>query len=396
MKLQVSVCAGVMAAMVSFPVGAEQPAAEVAQAPAVEVSQPVSARDVHIPFSISLLPGISTNGFESGRVVNNISVGVLATHAGRVDGIAMAMVGNWVDRELRGVAWAMGANYAGQVQGTQMALGVNVAGGSLKGWQTAVGVNVAAGEMVGAQFAVGVNVAAGKSWGMQAATGLNIAEELRGVQFSSGLNIASNLRGAQFSLLNVGGDVSGAQVGLVNVGQKVKGLQLGLINVAGEADSSIGLLSFVGNGQQHVQAWGSEMAMANVALKLGGRHMHTLFTVGLRPEREGRHRLWSAGLGLGGHIPVGPFFVDVDALAHSLHTGGFVEPTGHLLAQLRLVAGWQPFRHFAIFGGLTANTLVSFVDEELQGVDRFGLGAVYDSERVRVQTWPGLIAGIQI
>ncbi|AKI99771.1 Hypothetical protein AA314_01398 [Archangium gephyra] len=39
---------------------------------------------------------------------------------------------------------------------------------------------------------------------------------------------------------------------------------------------------------------------------------------------------------------------------------------------------------------------MSFVDEEVQGVDRFKLGAVYDSERVRVRTWPGLIAGIQI
>ncbi|HYO71900.1 MAG TPA: hypothetical protein VEU33_38070 [Archangium sp.] len=396
MKLQVTVGAGVMAAAMSFPAGAQAPAAEPVQAPAVEVSQQAPARDVHIPFSVSLLPGIGTNGLESGRVVNNVSLGVLATHAGRVDGLAMAMVGNWVDREMRGVEWAMGANYAGQVQGTQLAVGVNVAGGSLKGWQTAVGVNVAAGEMVGAQLAVGVNVAAGKSWGLQAATGLNIAEDLRGVQFSSGLNIASHLSGAQFSLLNVGGDVSGAQVGLLNVGRRVKGLQLGLINVASEADSSMGLLSFVGNGQQHVQAWGSEMAMANVTLKLGGRHMHTLFTVGLRPEREGRQRLWSAGLGVGGHIPVGHFFVDVDALAHSLHTGGFIEPSGHLLAQLRLVAGWQPYRHFAIFGGLTANTLVSFVDEEVQGVDRFNLGAVYDSERVRVQTWPGLIAGLQI
>jgi len=386
MKLQVSVCAGVVAAMVAFPAGAEQPTPEPQQ----------QAASVHIPFSLALLPGISTNGFQSGHVVNNISLGVFATHAGRVEGLAMAMVGNWVDREMRGVEWAMGANYAGQVQGTQWAMGLNVAGHSLRGWQTAAGVNVAAGEMVGAQFAVGLNVAAGKSWGLQAAAGLNIAQELTGVQFSSGLNIAGTLRGGQFSLLNVGGDVSGAQVGLLNVGRRVKGLQLGLINVASEADSSIGLLSFVGNGQQHVQAWGSEMSMTHVALKLGGRTMHTLFTVGLRPGGDGRQRLWSAGLGVGGHIPAGPFFVDVDVLAHSLHTGGFIEPTAHLLGQLRVVAGWQPVKHFALFGGLTANTLVSFEDEAVQGVDRFKLGHVYDSGRVLVRTWPGLIAGLQI
>ncbi|MFY0563338.1 LA_2272 family surface repeat-containing protein [Archangium lansingense] len=385
MKLQVWVCAGVMAGMVSFPAGAEQPAPE----------EP-PAQVVHKPFSVSLLPGISTNGFSSGNVVNNISVGMLATHAGRVDGLAMAMVGNWVDREMRGMELAVGANYAGQVQGTQMAVGLNVAGGAMRGWQSAAGVNVAAGEMVGAQFAAGLNVASGKAWGLQAASGLNIAQELVGVQMSAGLSIAGNLQGAQLSVVNIGGDVSGAQVGIVNVGRRVKGLQLGLINVASEADSSIGLLSFVGNGQQHVQVWGSEMLMTNVALKLGGRTMHTLFTVGLRPGSESRQRLWATGLGVGGHIPVGPFFVDVDVLASSLHTGGFIEPTGHLLGQLRVVAGWQPVKHFAIFGGLTANTLVSFEDEEVQGVDRFKLGRVYDTDRVRVQTWPGLVAGLQI
>lgn len=444
MKLERSVCAGVMAALVSFSAGAEQPAPEpppsapvevpqpapvlqapVTQAPAQDasmqqapvpqqasapqqapalqapvqevVAQRAPEQETRIPVSLALLPGLSNNGFESARVVNNLAIGVITTHVGRVDGLAVAMLGNWVDRELSGGALAMGANYAGQVKGTQMALGLNVAGGAMHGWQAAVGANVAAGEMVGAQLSSGINIAAGPARGLQAATGLNIAPELVGVQAASGLNIARRLEGAQLSLLNVGGDVSGAQVGLLNIARRMKGVQLGLVNVAGEADGlNLGLLNFVGNGQHHVQVWYSDLAMTNVALKLGGRYFHTLFTVGLRPSRDTWQRLWAAGLGLGAHIPAGLLFFDVDALASSLHEGRFIDSSPHLLSQLRLVAGFQPVRHFALFGGVTANTLVSFHGEELKGMDRFGEGQVFHSDGARVQVWPGVVAGLQI
>lgn len=439
MKLERSVCAGVMAALVSFSAGAQQPAPESPPSAPVEVSQPAPApqapvqqapaqdapvqqapapqpapvqsqapvqeavaqrapeQEVRVPVSLALLPGLSNNGFESGNVVNNLSIGVITTHVGRVDGLAVAMLGNWVERELSGASLALGANYAGQVKGTQMALGLNVAGGSMHGWQASVGVNVAAGEMVGAQLSSGINIAAGRAWGLQAATGLNFAPELVGVQAASGLNLARRLEGAQLSLLNVGGDVSGAQVGLLNIAGRVKGVQLGLVNVAGEAEGlNLGLLNFVGNGQHHVQVWYSDMAMTNVALKLGGRYFHTLFTVGLRPSRDTQQRLWAAGLGLGAHIPAGLLFFDVDALASSLHEGRFIDSSQHLLTQLRLVAGFQPVKHFALFGGVTANTLISFNGEELQGMDRFGEGQVFHSDGARVQVWPGLVAGLQI
>jgi len=374
MKSKVSVCVGVLAALVSFSAGAEEP---------VPMPQAVSAgQEVRRPLGFALMPGLSTNGFTSGDVVNSLSLGVLASHAGRVEGLALALGGNWVDRELRGIEVALGANYAGQVKGFQLALAGNVAGGSMRGIQAAMGVNVAAGEMVGAQLSSGINIAAG---------------EARGVQASPGLNIVSRLEGAQLSLLNVGGDVRGAQVGLINVARRMKGLQLGLINVASEADgANIGLLSLVGNGQHHVQVWGSDLSMTNVALKLGGKHFHTLFTLGLRPERESQQRWWAAGLGFGAHIPFGPLFVDADLLASSLHQGALFSPTGNLLGQARLLGGWKPFSHFAVFGGVTLNSLVHFHGQEPQGMDRFGQGYLHQEDRVSVRTWPGFLAGVQI
>ncbi len=382
MKSKVSVCVGVLAAVVSFSAGAEEP---VPPAPAVsaEVSQQApSGQEVRKPFGFSVLPGLGTNGFSGGEVVNSLSLGVIASHAGRVEGMALAFGGNWVDRELRGLAVAVGANYAGQVKGLQLALAGNVAGGSMRGIQAAAGVNVAAGEMVGAQLSSGINIAGG---------------EARGLQASSGINLVRRLEGAQLSLLNVGGEVMGAQVGLINVARRMKGLQLGLINVAGEADgANIGLLSFVGNGQHHVQVWGSDLAMTNVALKLGGKHFHTLFTLGLRPERASQERWWAAGMGFGAHLPFGPLFVDLDALASSLHQGQLLSPSGNLLGQVRLLAGWKPFSHFAVFGGVTLNSLVHFHGEEPGGMDRFEQGFVYREDRVSVRTWPGLLAGVQL
>ena len=389
MKSKVSVCVGVLAAVVSFSAGAQEP---------VPMPQAVSAgQEVRRPFGFALMPGLSTNGFASGDVVNSLSLGVLASHAGRVEGLALAFGGNWVDRELRGIEVALGANYAGQVKGLQLALAGNVAGGSMRGIQAAVGVNVAAGEMVGAQLSSGINIAAGETRGLQASPGLNIAPGMVGLQASSGINIVSRLEGAQLSLLNVGGDVRGAQVGLINVARRMKGLQLGLINVASEADgANIGLLSLVGNGQHHVQVWGSDLSMTNVALKLGGKHFHTLFTLGLRPERESQQRWWAAGLGFGAHIPFGPLFVDADLLASSLHQGQLFSPSGNLLGQVRLLGGWKPFSHFAVFGGVTLNSLVHFHGQEPRGMDRFGQGYLHQEDRVSVRTWPGFLAGVQI
>jgi hypothetical protein len=396
MKRKVSVCAGLMAAMVSFSAGAQEPAPEQ-DAPVAEVSQQApAAQAVRKPLAISILPGVSTNGFSGGDVVNNISLGVIASEAERVEGLALAFGGNWVGQEMRGIELALGGNYAGQVKGLQLALGGNVAGGSMRGWQTAVGVNVASGEMVGAQLTSGVNIAAGRARGLQAAVGLNIASEMSGVQVSSGINLSRRFAGAQLSLLNVGGDVSGAQVGLVNIARRMKGLQLGLLNIASEAETSIGLLSLVGNGQHHVQAWVSDLAMTNVALKLGSRNFHTLFTLGLRPSRHGEPRWWAAGLGLGAHLPLGPLFVDLDVLASSLHEGRIFSSSGNLLGQLRLVGGWQPFSHFAVFGGVTANTLVTFHGEALTGADRFRQGQIFEGDGARVQVWPGFVAGVQL
>ncbi|QDE80466.1 LA_2272 family surface repeat-containing protein [Myxococcus xanthus] len=414
-----------------------------------EAKAETDANEVHIPFSLTLVPGLSTSGFHTGNVVNNVSIGLVATHAKRVDGLAMSLAGNWVgEGGLSGAQLAVGANVArgpvtgaqfsvganvagadllglqstvgvnvvrgnaegaqlavggniasGEVNGTQMAVAVNVAGKSLLGAQLGVGANVSGGPVRGFQAAVGANIATGRVHGLQASAGLNVAGQMTGLQMSSGVSYVRNLSGAQLSIINVGGEVDGAQVGIVNIASNVTGAQVGLLNVARELDGeAVGLLSFVGGGQAHVQAWASDVALTNVGVKLGGRHIYSLFTVGYSPSIDEDRRRYVIGAGLGGHIPAGRFFFDVDVVSSTLHTKRLFDDTNHVLGQLRLTAGWQVARHFAVFGGVSANTLVTWDDSDPW--KELGIGPqwrhVADDGRTTVRMWPGLLAGVQI
>ncbi|NVJ05356.1 hypothetical protein HUW63_08920 [Myxococcus sp. AM001] len=413
-------------------VGGEVRASAPGEASAEKQAE-TDANEVHIPFSLSLLPGLSTSGFHTGNVVNNVSIGLVATHAKRVDGLAMSIAGNWVgEGGLSGAQLAVGANLArgpvtgaqlsvganvagadllglqstvgvnvvrGNAEGAQLAVGGNIASGAVNGAQLGVGVNIAGKGLLGAQLGVGANIAAGRVHGLQASAGLNVAGQMTGLQMSSGVSYARSLSGAQLSIINVGGDVDGAQVGIINIASNVAGAQVGILNVARELDGeAVGILSFVGGGQAHVQAWASDVALTNVGVKLGGRHIYSLFTVGYSPSLNEDRRRYVMGAGLGGHIPAGRFFVDIDLVGSSVHTKRLFDDTDHVLGQLRLMAGWQVARHFAVFGGVSANTLVTWEDSDRW--NELGIGPqwrhVADEGRTTVRMWPGLLAGVQI
>src|SRR5690606_29971394 len=237
------------------------------------------------------------------------------------------------------------------------------AGGGFTGWQTAGGVNVSAGP----------------------ATGL---------QTAGGLNFAEQLRGAQISVINIGGDVDGAQIGVINIARRARGLQLGVINLASEMEGApIGVVSLARNGQLHLQGFASDLALTNVALKFGSRHVYTLLTAGVQPGGDGvRH--WITGAGIGGHIPFGRFYFDVDVLGSSLREE-FIGGGANVLGQLRVIGGWRLADHFAVFAGATANVWTLF-DE--QNPEKVGLlpGWQVGSDSVQVRMWPGLIAGIEL
>ncbi|RKH25115.1 hypothetical protein D7X75_30725, partial [Corallococcus sp. CA031C] len=70
----------------------------------------------------------------------------------------------------------------------------------------------------------------------------------------------------------------------------------------------------------------------------------------------------------------------------------------NVLAQLRLVAGWQVAKRFALIGGVTGNTLVTWDNGDRW--EELGIGpewrSVSDGGRTTVRVWPGVLLGVQL
>ncbi|MBZ4416422.1 caspase family protein [Myxococcus sp. RHSTA-1-4] len=365
------------------------------------------------PINVALLPSVQTNDLFGGPVDNTFSFALGASRMARLNGAAVALGANWATDSVRGVQMAIGGNVArADVTGVQVAVGGNWAGDRVGGVQASVGVNVArqgglmgqlsvggnlsSTSMEGTQLAVGSNWTAGDFEGVQGAVGLNMVQgHMSGVQMSVGLNWADAARGAQLSLLNVGGDVSGMQLGIINVAGKMKGLQLGLVNVATEMESGlpVGLLSIVGNGQFHVEVYGSDTNLANAAIKVGSRHFYTTFVAGMGAYGDTRGPShWTLGLGIGAHLPLSErIFLDVDAVTSGVYAWDASFTSDRILNQLRVMGGIQLAKRFAFIGGPSFNLLYSVEGEPITA-----LSSLSRQGPRKFIMWPGVQAGIRM
>ncbi|MCY1040649.1 caspase family protein [Corallococcus sp. bb12-1] len=398
------------------------------------MSMPSGGR-VLLPVNLSLIPAVSTNQLRAGdaQVENRFALGAINGGTALAGGLALGLLGNVYDAEVEGAALALGFNVAGgEVHGAQLSLVTNVARMGVAGVQAALGLNLSNGDVDGVgQLSLGANIARGGMQGMQATLGLNVATQdvtglqlalgvnhangaLHGVQFTLGvnsvagdmtgfqgtlaLNRAHSLSGMQLGLINVGGDVTGMQLGLINVASVVHGVQLGLVNVSQEVNGvPLGLLTFEKKGQFHLEVFGSDLQLTNVALKFGGKHLYTTFIAGIGPDD--RFQRFSLGLGLGGHIPLGSrFWVDVDAAGSNVLStdNPFSDNTGNLLAQVRAMVGFQVMSRFAVFGGPTYNAWFTWGDPGFAKLSTLPVRSHDLSTTRRVQHWPGFQLGVRI
>ena len=406
--------------------------------------------DLHLPMTISLIPWISTAGFQdpNRNITTNLSLNIIAGYHTKLDGLELggvlnikgvevqgiqaAGVGNIVGRDVDGFQISGGLNAAGRdVEGFQASGGLNVSGRDLDGFQGAGGGNFVGRDLQGLQISSGLNLVGRNvlSQGLQIAAGLNIAGTLEGTQISAAANIAlgrdqeANLpyAGTQIGVVNIARGMIGTQIGLLNIAGHVGTTQVGLLNVSGRMSGiPIGLISFVKNNPLHLQLWGSDTEVANLGIRLGSRHVYSLLMVGSYPHGDlGR---WSSGFGVGGHIPLSKrLFLNVDfitrGVAYTDESGentAIRQPTSSLvrvtytdesgentweygeqavLNKLRLAFGWEQHKWFSIFGGVSLNVLVS----DRRDTSDFGYGFehVYRSDDTTVRIWPGFFAGVQ-
>jgi hypothetical protein len=335
------------------------------------------------PVSIAFVPGFSTNGPELRNVSSNFSLNVIGGYLGRVHGAELGGVFN-IDED--------------EVLGYQAAGVFNIVGGGFGGLQQAGVINVVDDWFSGVQMAGVVNVTGGGIEGAQMAGVVNVVDNgFRGAQVAGVVNVAAGqASGAQLAgVVNVADKFSGAQIGLVNIAGEGHGLQLGLVNIADEADVPIGLVAIVENGPFHVNAWANEFSPVNVGVKFGSKYIYNIFMAGWRPG--GESSMVFGGIGLGGHIPMKRFFVDIDLLSHGVFLGPdwFPEGGSDLLSSLRATAGWQVMRGLAITAGPTVCVWVSD-HEPGTNVPIYGTPFChwYGSENVCI--WPGFTVGLQL
>ena len=407
---------------------------------------PLTAKgnDLHLPMTISLIPWISTAGFQdpNRNITTNLSLNIIAGYHTKLDGIELggilnmkgieargaqfAGVGNIVGRDLDGFQISGGLNAVGRdvegfqasgglnvsgrdLDGFQMAAGINATGRSVRGFQGAGGGNFAGRDLQGLQITSALNFVGRNvlSQSLQIAAGVNIAGNLEGTQISAATNVAlgwdqeanTQSTGTQISMVNIAhGDID-TQIGLLNIAGHVRTSQVGLLNVSGRMSGvPIGLISFVKNNPLHLQLWSSDTEVANLGLRLGSRHVYSLLMVGSYPHGDlGR---WSSGFGIGGHIPLRKqLFLNVDLITRGMvytddsEKDAWVYDEHTVLNKLRLAVGWERHKWFSVFGGVSLNFLVSHRPD----TSDFGYGFdhVYREDDVTIRVWPGFFAGVQ-
>jgi hypothetical protein len=256
-------------------------------------------------------------------------------------------------------------------------------------------------------YNLSLNLLVGSAYGIKGAqlgTVMNITEDrLTGVQASGVFNTATKVSGAQVGVVNISQEVSGAQVGIVNIASgAVRGAQVGIVNISRDLYGiPIGLINIVENGIFRTTGFFSERGLGYLGFQMGSRYLYTLFYGGM--ALGDRSSLYTAALGFGLHIPVGPFFVDADLSAKASWTGwseseldqAFDTSTvSPVWPSARLLLGVEVFGFLGLLGGVMFDTTIpgSTVATELhQGSGDFTM----DLWGASLQVYPKLFAGIK-
>jgi len=267
-------------------------------------------------------------------------LGLFYSHVGELHGIGLNVFVLRTERDMRGVSFATFYNSAGgkvtgvstsglinrrqRLSGLEVGGLLNLGSGEARG-TSAAGVANFSGNFTGLQAAglwnwtakyQGVQVAgllnrADDLEGLQTAGVMNWAQESQGLQVAGGANVAAGFEGLQVAGgVNVAKKISGFQLGIVNVAQEVDGVQLGVVNVAKRVKgTSIGLVSVAKNGCVQPVLWASSAQLLNVAAKFTVGPIYTQVGLGYAPAE----RTYTYEIGVGGHIPIGRFFVEPGA-----------------------------------------------------------------------------------
>ena len=290
-------------------------------------------------FQIGLFPPISSNGTNSIRTVNAISLNL----------IGGCSSGNEIF-ELGGV-WNASRDYT---NGLQIAGLLNYSGDSRNSVQISGAANIAV---------------SGKS-PLQIGGLFNVADEVNGLQFSALVNVAKKVRGVQIGLVNYMDDGR-------------KGVSIGLINIARHG------------GKYEFEVSFSEAVNTLLSFRLGTDRFYTVFSGGINYFSSTLE--YAIGLGFGTSIDWGKNWsnqIEIQAFGISSDKK-FTENSVNSIIQLRLPVCVMIAKHFKIFAGPTLN--LGLQDTTAERAAALSPWTMWNTSWNKLQAggWIGLVAGFR-
>lgn len=338
-----------------------------------------------IPFELSFVPIISTSGMLEEKVINYVSLNLIAGYAAKLHGFEAGMI-NIKSEEVAGLQAAYILNYSGgNTYGFQGSGFANVTLKNLKGVQD--GILNYTGGIEGAQFGV-INFSL-SSASAQAGI-INIASNENYLQ-AGVVNLLFDMEGIQIGEVNIVNHFNGVQAGLVNLSVgKSSGLQLGLLNYSQDIDGApIGLISIVKDGFTHGFSWYDESGFVNIGIKHGTKNIYNIYGVGL----DTSYKYFKATWGLGGHIDFDNIYLNIDGTVSSIEQTTFDTKSycGNL-SSIRIAAGYQIFEHLSLTAGISFNYMADYGQKiTINPVTGYKFPMGNDQN----QFWPGFFVGLE-
>ncbi len=408
---------------------------------AILFANPISAQSYgsnnKVPFSICLVPPISTNGMNAGNCINQFSINIFGGYSAGLAGVEFAGFSNTERDFVKGAQFAGFVNLVnGEFTGFQFSGFGNFNRGISRGFQFSGFSNFNYNEANGVLAAGFANFTNGTSLAIQMAGFANFCEDVQGMQFAGFSNIVKGngkvtqmagfanvtlgeVNGVQVAgfinyskqkmqkcqiagFVNIsGGDLDGAQIsGFLNVAKNVTGVQIGLINIADTIKSGIpiGFLSIVKDGFREFEISTGETFNANAAFKIGVDRFYNIFAIGTNFLSDFD---WGFGYGIGTHLATKEHFKSqLEILSYQINEKGKWTNNYNNLYQAKIIFTKIVNEHFCVFAGPTLNLMVS--DNYKDNGQRFSSN--FDPYKIWSHTgshstskgWIGFTTGIKI
>jgi hypothetical protein len=342
------------------------------------------------PFQISFISPMGTNGLESWKISNNLSINIFAGYNGGLDGLEVGGFYNGLH---------------GNMKGVQLAGYVNTVLGTMDGLQGSGFVNFVKDTSTGAQISGFTNVALNSFTGLQASGFANYSKDMpTGAQVSGFVNVnmgdIKGIQGSGFANYN-NGKVDGAQISsFFNYTKVLKGVQISFINIADSVETGlpIGFFSYVKNGYHKFEFGGNESLYGVASFKTGTTKFYNIFSFGLNVNHN--NLFWGFGYGIGTLIPLSEkMSMNIDLISYQLNDESFWTYNLNSLNKLSVNTSIQLTPGFAVFGGLSWNVLAT-ENYDLEGnlvLPNIAPWSVYDKtyQNVNVKMYPGVSLGIR-